>query len=63
MCCFPQLVAIDGNGFGLFSSLRRPMDLPVIAAGYNHGGSIKAPSSVARAGYATAAERALLRGQ
>jgi hypothetical protein len=32
-----QLVAIDGNGFGLFSTLLRRFDLPPIAGGCNHG--------------------------
>jgi len=32
-----QLVAAGGNGFGLFSRVRREVDLPLIATGCNHG--------------------------
>jgi hypothetical protein len=32
-----QLVATDGNGFGLFVPVSRRSDLPLIATGCNHG--------------------------
>jgi len=32
-----QPVAKDGNGFGLFSALPPPSDLPLIATSCNHG--------------------------
>ena len=32
-----QPVAAGGNGFGLFSRFQRAVDLPLIAAGCNHG--------------------------
>jgi len=32
-----QPVATHGNGFGLFPSFLRPLDLPLIAIGCNHG--------------------------
>jgi hypothetical protein len=32
-----QLVATDGNGFGLFFAAFAPIDLPLIATGCNHG--------------------------
>jgi len=32
-----QPVATGGNGFGLFLRYRRPVDLPLIATGCNHG--------------------------
>src|SRR6266516_1082498 len=44
---FPrQPAAAGGNGFRLFLRFRGPADLQLIATGCNHGGSIKAPSSV-----------------
>src|SRR5438093_11926699 len=45
-----QPVATDGNGFGLFSALSRPSDLPLIATSCNHGlhkGSIPRRASAA----------------
>jgi hypothetical protein len=45
-----QPVAAHGNGFGLFSRIRREVDLPLIATGCNHGlhkGSIRARAYVA----------------
>jgi hypothetical protein len=52
-----QLVAAGRNGFGLFSRFRGPADLPLVAAGCNHGlhkGSIRpgVPPRAAAAGSA-----------
>jgi hypothetical protein len=37
MRSFRQLVATDGNGFGLFLPFFWLSDLPLVAAGCNHG--------------------------
>ena len=37
MRCFWQLVAPDGNGFGLFLRFLRSLDLRSFATGSNHG--------------------------